>query len=105
MPTDRSPKIGALELQNRRSVLGIVAGGGIAALLPGCAMPVRGPAVPMDRTTQASVLGVPNERFFPFCGTQPFEIEVQAAEQRQSQTLGLAPDARMPAVQFLAVCP
>lgn len=64
---------------------------------------MRGPAVPMDRTTQASVLGVPNERFFPFYGTEPLEAEFQLAEQRQRRTLGLGPDAPLPAVQFLAV--
>jgi hypothetical protein len=57
----------------------------------------------MDRTTQASVLGVPNERFFPLYGTEPLEVEFQVAEQRQRLTLGLAPDAPLPAVQFLAV--
>ena len=64
---------------------------------------MRGPAVPMDRTTQASVLGVANERFFPLYGTEPLEAEFQAAEQRQRQTLGLAPSALLPEVQFLAV--
>ncbi|MGD0102697.1 MAG: patatin-like phospholipase family protein [Rhodopila sp.] len=71
--------------------------------MSGCARPVRGPAVPMERTTQASVLGVPNERFFPLYGTEPLEAEFQAAERRQRETLGLAPDAPLPAVQFLAV--
>ena len=103
MPTERTAIVGALWLQHRRSFFGIAAGGGIAALLPGCATPSRGPTVPMDRTTQASVLGVPTERFFPLYGTEPLEAEFQAAEQRQRQTLGLAPDAPLPAVRFLAV--
>jgi len=36
-----------------------------------CSPPVRGTAVPIGRTAQASVLGVPNERFFPLYGTDP----------------------------------
>ena len=87
---------------SRRSLFG-VAGGGFAATLPGCTAPARGPAVPMERTTQASVLGVVNERFFPLYGTEPLEAEFQAAEQRQRRTLGLAPAALLPEVQFLAV--
>jgi predicted acylesterase/phospholipase RssA len=81
----------------------MAAAGGIAAVLPGCATPQRGPPVPMEGTTRASVLGVPNERFFPLYGTEPLEAEFQAAERRQRQTLELAPDAPLPAVQFLAV--
>jgi hypothetical protein len=49
----------------------MAAAGGIVAVLSECAAPQRGEAVPMDRTTQASVLGVPNERFFPLYGTEP----------------------------------
>ncbi len=57
----------------------------------------------MDRTTQATVLGVPNERFFPLYGTEPLEQEFQAAAPRLRKTLGLAPDAPLPEVQLLAV--
>jgi hypothetical protein len=56
----------------------------------------------MERTTQASVLGVPNERFFSLYGTAPLEAKFQMAERGQRQTLGLAQDAPLPAVQFLA---
>jgi len=84
-------------------LLGIAAGGGAAALLPGCALPVRGPGVPMGRTTQASVLGIPNERFFPLYGTEPLEREFQAAAPRLRQTLGLALDAPLPELQLLSV--
>src|SRR4051812_14491671 len=90
-------------LQSRRSLFGMAAAGGIAAVLPGCTTPQRGPAVPMERTTQASVLGVPNKRFFPLYGAKPLEAEFQLTERRQRQTLGLARDAPLPAVQFLAV--
>jgi len=81
----------------------MAAAGGIAAVLPGCAIPPRGRAVPMERTTQASVLGVPDERFFPLYGTEPLEAEFQLAERRQRQRLGLARDALLPPVQFLAI--
>jgi predicted acylesterase/phospholipase RssA len=81
----------------------MVAGAGAVALLPGCATPARGPAVPMAQTTQASVLGIANERFFPFHSTVPLEAEFQAAAQRQRQVLRLAPDAPLPPVQLLAV--
>lgn len=59
--------------------------------------------MPMGRTAQASVLGLPNERFFPFYGTDPLEAEFMAALQRQRRTLGLAPEAPTPEVQLLAV--
>ena len=64
MTTERTQKIGALGLE-RRGIFGIAAGGAVAALLAACSLPARGTAVPIGRTTQASVLGLPNERFFP----------------------------------------
>jgi hypothetical protein len=57
----------------------------------------------MGRTTQASVLGVPNERFFPLYGTEPLEVEFAAAADRLRQAHGLAPNAPLPEVQLLAV--
>jgi hypothetical protein len=99
---DRAPKISALGL-HRRGLFGIAAGGGVAALLAGCSLPVRGTAVPTGRTAQASVLGVPNERFFPFYGTAPLEVEFMAAADRLRQAKGLAPNAPLPEVPLLAV--
>ena len=87
----------------RRDLFGIAAGGGVTALLAGCSLPVRGTAVPISRTTQASVLGLPNERFFPFYGTEPLEVEFAAAADRLRQAKGLAPDAPLPEMQLLAV--
>jgi pimeloyl-ACP methyl ester carboxylesterase len=52
----------------------MAAAGDIAPVLPGWAIPQRGTAVPMKRTTQASVLGVPNERFSPLYGTEPLSL-------------------------------
>ena len=63
----------------------------------------RGIAVPMGRTTQVSVLGVPNERFFPFYGMEPLEVEFAAAGDRLRRAQGLAPDALLPLIQLLAV--
>lgn len=94
---------GAFSLRHRRSFLGIMAEAGTAALLVGCSLPVRGTAVPLDQTTKATVLGVPNERFFPFHGIQPLEAEFAAAAGRLRQTKGLRPDAPLPEIQLLAV--
>ncbi len=93
MTTEQSPKIGALSL-DRRGIFGIAAGGALAALLSACSLPPRGIAVPIGHSTKASVLGLPNERFFPLSGTEPLEAEFAAAADRRRQALGLASDAR-----------
>jgi predicted acylesterase/phospholipase RssA len=49
------------------------------------------------------VLGLPNERFFPFYGTEPIENEFAAAVDRLRLSQGLGPDAILPEVQLLAV--
>lgn len=54
---------------SRRHLFGTAAAGGIAASLPGCSLPIRGPAVPLGKAASATVLGVPNERFFPMVST------------------------------------
>jgi predicted acylesterase/phospholipase RssA len=78
-----------------------------AALLPlaaGACGPVpRGQAVPLDRTRQASVLGLPNERFFIFSGTAPLEKEFLEAAERQRRVLGLANAMDLPRLNLLAV--
>jgi predicted acylesterase/phospholipase RssA len=102
MTAVRTRKIGAFGSRSRRSFCGVAAGG-VAALLAGCNLPVRGPAVPIGRTTHASVLGVPNERFFPFYGIEPLEAEVAAAAERLRRAKGLAPNAPLPELQLLAV--
>ncbi len=102
MRTVGTRKIGAFGSRSRRSFCGIAAGG-VAALLAGCNLPVRGTAVPISRTTHASVLGVPNERFFPFYGIEPLEAEVAAAAERLRRAKGLAPNASLPELQLLAV--
>src|SRR5215472_4541973 len=92
----------AIGCMRRRAVLHIAAGG-LAAVLPGCSTPARGTAVPLGRTAQASVLGIPNERFFPFYGTEPLESEFTAAVDRLRRAQGLAANAILPEVQLLAV--
>lgn len=88
---------------SRRAAFGIAAGGGLAVLLEGCVPLARGTAVPLGQTTRATVLGLPNERFFPTDGTGPLTAEVYAAIGRQQRLLGLAPDQLPPQMQILAV--
>jgi predicted acylesterase/phospholipase RssA len=103
MTMERTRKTSAFDLPHRRNVFGIAAGCGASALLAACSLPVRGTAVPIGRTTQASVLGVSNERFFPFYGTEPLAAEFAAAADRLRQSHGLAPGEPLPEVQLLAV--
>jgi predicted acylesterase/phospholipase RssA len=79
------------------------AGSGIAALLSGCAAPVRGTPVPAARSTAATVLGVPNERFFPSFSTAPLEQEFIAAVGRMRSSQGLPPDAPLPELELLSL--
>jgi hypothetical protein len=88
-------------LHSRRGFFAI--GVGAAALLAGCAGLERGPAVPLGRTVQASVLGLPNERFYPTRGVDALGAEFDAAVRRLRRTQGLTPDAPVPPVQLLAV--
>jgi hypothetical protein len=85
---------------SRRSFFGFTSGG--VAVLAGCS-PTRGTAVPIDQTQHATVLGVPNERFFPFFGTDPLEAEFQAAAVRLRASQGLAPNAQLGQIQLLPV--
>ena len=89
--------------QSRRTLFRLAAGGALAASLPGCALPERGPPVPLGRTSEATVLGVPNERLFPAMGAAPMEAEFVAAMERQRRARGLASLADMPQLQLLAV--
>jgi predicted acylesterase/phospholipase RssA len=84
---------------SRRSLLGVTA----CALLSDCASLERGSPVPRAATTQASVLGLPNERFFPLAGTDPLEAEFVGAVQRLRRARGMSPTAPLPEVQLLAV--
>ena len=59
--------------------------------------------MPIGKTAQATVLGIPNERFFPFYGSGPLGLEFEAALSRMRQANGLAPDAPVAQVPLLAV--
>jgi hypothetical protein len=85
---------------SRRSFFGVTTGG--LAVLAGCS-PTRGTAVPIEQTRHATVLGVPNERFFPFYGTDPLEAEFQAAGVRLRASQGLAPNAQLGQIRLLSV--
>jgi hypothetical protein len=67
---------------SRRRLVRFAASGGLAALLPSCATPERGQSVPMGQASQATVLGLPNECFFPATGVERLEAEFIAAVQR-----------------------
>jgi hypothetical protein len=80
-----------------------VAAGAALASLPGCALPERGTPVPLGRTGEATVLGIPNERFFPFLGVDALEAEFVAALHRQVRARGLKSLADLPQLQLLAI--
>lgn len=83
--------------------MGTASFAGIAPLLSACASPARLQAVPQAQTSQASVLGLPNERFFPTYGAKGLYEEYDAALRRRNQTLGLRPDELPPPIELLAV--
>lgn len=76
-------------MTSRRQLLRAGGAGALAALLPGCGSLERGPAVPTGRATQATVLGLANERFFPFTGIEPMEQEFVEAVKRQAARRGI----------------
>ena len=98
-----SSAAGVHKMLGRRALLGNVLAAGIGSAITGCSPPIRGTAVPLSQTTRATVLGVPNERFFPFYGTGPIEAEFVAAADRLRKAQRLPADAPLPEVQFLAV--
>jgi predicted acylesterase/phospholipase RssA len=85
---------------SRRHLLALAAGGGVP-FLSGCALPVREPPVPTGLAGQATVLGVPNERFHPLISLPPLEAEFIAAAQRHYGTNVVS--AGTPPVQLLAI--
>jgi len=90
-------------LPTRRKLLQFGASAAAFAGLPGCALPERGQPVPINRTREASVLGIANERFFPLNGTGPLEAEFIAAAMRQARVQGLNSPYDLPEWQLLAV--
>ena len=88
--------------RSRRHILRVAAGAALAGL-PGCALPERGTPVPLEHTSEATVLGIPNERFFPFLGVDALEAEFVAALERQVRARGLKSLADLPQLQLLAI--
>jgi len=74
-----------------------------SAALTACGPIARGPAVPIERTRQATVLGLANERFFNFSETAPLEKEFLEAMERKRQALGLKSVMDVPQLNLLAV--
>ena len=60
----------------------------MSSALPGCASLERGPPVPSGRAWKATILGLPNERFYPVHDVKPLEAEFIAAIMRQAHVRG-----------------
>jgi len=90
-------------LLRRRSLLAIAGGGGLS--LPGCSIPTRLAAVPRGRSSAASVVGLPNERFFPMeaAGQAGLQREFVAAAERQLVARGLPSNAPLPQLDLLGI--
>ena len=80
-----------------------IVGGGASLTVGACGPVARGPAVPVAQTTQASVLGLPNERFFLFSDTTALEREMIDALDRKRRVLGVKEYVDLPELQLLAV--
>jgi predicted acylesterase/phospholipase RssA len=87
----------------RRGLFDLAAGGGLAALLGGCSLPERGPPVPQERTVQATVLGLSNERFLLPHGAAALEQEAAQAIQRLRAAQNLPDDILLSKMQLLAI--
>lgn len=83
---------------------GLLLAGALPAL-SGCALPTRLSSVPGEQRSRATVLGLPNERFFLMerAGQAGLQQEFQAAMQRNLATRGLAADAPYPELDLLAI--
>jgi predicted acylesterase/phospholipase RssA len=88
---------------SRRRLLRLASGLTLTATLPACALPVRQAAVPHDQLAQATVLGVPNERFHIGLGTAAITREYVTAVERRLRFLGVRPGQAMPPLELLAV--
>src|SRR4051812_19642335 len=92
-------------LPSRRSLLRLAVCGALTAGLPACAIPTRLAAVPRGRANAATVVGVPNERFFPTepAGQAGLQREFVAAAQRQLVARGLPPTAPILELDLLGI--
>jgi len=87
----------------RRHFLRNLAGGGAVIGLSACGDLPRGPAVPRAAATRATVLGVPNERFYPFSDLKPAQDELMQAMERRRQAYGVATAFDIPRYEMLSV--
>ena len=83
---------------HRRAALLLGLGG-----LSACGALPRGPAVPRGQTGRASVLGIPNARFFPALGSAPITAEFQAAVTRRRMVRAPPPGEPLPPLDLLAI--
>src|SRR5215471_13905933 len=92
---------GAMRERYRKVVLGLL----VCAALQACAPIARQPAVPMDRTTEAVPLGVPNARYFVDGDLSGFTRDAMKSMERERATLAAAgkADAPLPPINFLAI--
>ncbi|MCU0985671.1 MAG: patatin-like phospholipase family protein [Acetobacteraceae bacterium] len=89
----------------RGSRRGFLAGASLTTLglATGCATPERLPPVPRPETQQATVLGVPNERFYYLTDAAAVDAEFRAAGEREIRRLGIRPGGALPVSNLLAV--
>ncbi|WP_336489596.1 patatin-like phospholipase family protein [Methylobacterium nigriterrae] len=90
---------------SRRSLLALAACGALPGSLLGCALPTRLAAVPRGGASAATVLGVPNERFFPTeaIGQAALQREFVEAVQRQIASRGLSLTTPLPDLDLLGL--
>lgn len=87
----------------RRSRLIGLAGLVLVLALLGCAGLPRLSAVPQSSTDRATVLGIPNARFFPDTQTPAMIQEAMTARERERKALGIMPGSPLPTASFLAI--
>ena len=90
---------------SRRALLSLAVGGALTAGLPACSLPTRLAAVPRGYAGAATVLGVPNERFFPLepAGQAALQREFVAAVERHMAVRGLPATAPLPELDLLGI--
>lgn len=92
-----------MAIVDRRRTLQWLAGGAMSAAVPGCASLERGASVPSGRAWEATVLGLPNERFYPVHDVKPLETEFIAAVMRQVHVRAAKSPDDLPGWQALAI--
>jgi predicted acylesterase/phospholipase RssA len=90
-------------LRTRRNALRLLAGSGAMIGLSACGEIPRGPAVPRAQSMRATVLGLPNERFYPMVDVGPIERELAESAERRRRSYGVATAYDIPAYNMLAV--